>query len=74
MLASDATLLSETASHQWYSINKVVYKNFATFTGKHLCWNFFLIKLQDFKAATLLTKDSNTGFFSCECCEIFKIT
>ena len=25
---------------------KDVLKNFAHFTGKHLCWNLFLIKLQ----------------------------
>ena len=24
----------------------VVLKNFAIFVGKHLCWNYFLIKLQ----------------------------
>ena len=23
------------------------FKNFAIFTGKHLCWSLFLIKLQD---------------------------
>ena len=38
-------------------------KNFANFTWKHLCWSFFLIKLQAFKAATLLKKDSNTDVF-----------
>ena len=27
----------------------VVLKNFAMFTGKHLCWRFFLIKLQAFR-------------------------
>ena len=26
------------------SFKKGVFKNFATFTGKHLCWSFFLIK------------------------------
>ena len=34
-----------------------VLKNFANFTGKHLCWSLFLIKRQ---------------LFSCEICEIFK--
>ena len=38
-------------------------KNFAIFTGKHLCWSLFLIKLQAFRSITLLQIDSNTGFF-----------
>ena len=38
-----------------------VLKNFANFTGKHLCWSLFLINLQAFRSATLLNKDSNTG-------------
>ena len=29
-----------------FPINKGVLKNFAMFTGKHLCWSLFLIKLQ----------------------------
>ena len=33
------------------------------FTWKHLCWNFFLIKLQVLRPATLLKTDSNTGVF-----------
>ena len=27
-------------------MHKAVLKNFAIFTGKHLCWSFCLIKLQ----------------------------
>ena len=38
-------------------------KNFRNFTGKHLCWNLFLIKLLAFRPSNLLKKDSNTGFF-----------
>ena len=38
-------------------------KNFAIFTGKHLCWGLFLIKLPAFSSATLLKKVSNTGVF-----------
>ena len=41
-------------------------KNVANFTGKHLCWSLFLIKLQTLKAwrpATLLKRDSNTSAF-----------
>ena len=32
---------------------KAVFKNFAIFTGKHLCWSLFLIKLQALRTATL---------------------
>ena len=38
-----------------------VLKNFANFTGKHLCWSLFLINLQAFRSATLLKKDFNTS-------------
>ena len=37
---------------------KGVLKNFPIFTEKHLCWSFFLIKLQVF-----LKTDRNTGVF-----------
>ena len=40
-----------------------VLKNFVIFTGKHLCWSLFLIKLQALRPAALLTRDSNTGVF-----------
>ena len=35
----------------------------AIFTGKHLCWSLFLIKLQASRLATLLKRDSDTGIF-----------
>ena len=35
--------------------------NSALFTGKHVSWNVFLIKLQAFRAATLSKRVSNTG-------------
>ena len=31
-----------------------ILKNFANFIGKHLCWSFFLMKLQALRPATLL--------------------
>ena len=46
-------------------------KNFAIFTGKHLFWGLFLIKLQTFRPATFLKRDSNTGV-SCGYCEPFE--
>ena len=38
-------------------------KNFSIFTGKHLYWSLFSIKLQAFRSATLLKTDSDTGVF-----------
>ena len=39
-----------------------VLKNFANFTGKHLCWSLFLIKLQGWRPSTLSKRDSNKRF------------
>ena len=50
-----------------------VLKNFANFTGKHLCWSLFFTKLQAFRPATLLKK-TPTQVFSCEIWEILKNT
>ena len=36
-----------------------VFKSFAIFKRKWLCWNLFLLKLQAFVPATLLKRDSN---------------
>ena len=61
------------SSHQRCSVKKGTVKNFANFTGNHLCWSLFLIMLQVFRAATLLKRYSNTEF-SYEICKIFKST
>ena len=53
---------------------KGVLRNLAKFTGKHLCWSFFLIKLQVWCLATLLIKRLWQKVFSCEFCKISKIT
>ena len=50
------------SSHQRRSVEKGVLKNLRNFTGKHLYWNLFLIKLQTFRPVILLKRDSNTGF------------
>ena len=49
------------------------FKNFANFTGKHLCWSFVLLKFQTLRPATLLKSNYNTGI-SCAICGIFKNT
>ena len=38
------------------------FKNFVYFTGKHLCWSFFLIKLQALRSGTLLKKTATRCF------------
>ena len=38
-------------------------KNFAIFAGKHPCWSLFKMKLQAWKLATLLKRESNPVFF-----------
>ena len=38
-------------------------KNFAIFTEKHLCWILCLIKLQAFRPAILLKRNSYLGVF-----------
>ena len=47
------------------SIVKAVFKNFAIFTGKHLCWSLLLIVLRASRPATFLKRDSNTGKHLC---------
>ena len=46
---------------------KGVHRNFAKFTGKHLCQSLFFNKVADLSLATLLKK-----VFSCEFCETSK--
>ena len=51
-------------SHMIFKIG--VLKNYAKFTGKHLCWSLFWIKLRSWRPSTLLNRDSNTSaFLSC---------
>ena len=42
---------------------KGLLKNSTNFTGKHLSWSLFLIKLQAFSIATLLKRDSSKSVF-----------
>ena len=47
-------------------------KKFAIFIGKRLCWRLYLIKLLDFRPATLFKTDSKTGVFLRAHFEVFK--
>ena len=51
-----------------------VIRNFAIFTGKHLCWSLFSIKLHALQPTTLFQarpkREFSTGD-SCENCKIF---
>ena len=50
------------SSHRRSYVKKDVLKNFANFTGKHLCWNLFLIKLQAFRKKRLQHKYFSANF------------
>ena len=50
-----ANHILQKSSHRRCSVRKDVLRNFAKFTGKHLC--------QGLKPATLLKRDSGTGVF-----------
>ena len=49
--------VNDLRSNRWrYSVWKVVFRNFAKFTGKHLCHRLFFNKVVGVRAATLLKK------------------
>ena len=50
-------------NHRRCSIKKAVLRNYAIFTGKHLCVSRFLIKLQFFNKEHLLRRTSANGCF-----------
>ena len=56
-------VLSIKGSNRTCSAKERVLNNFANFTIKHLCWSLFVIKLQAYRPATLLKRDSDTGVF-----------
>ena len=53
---------------------KGVFRNFAKFTGKHLCQSLFFTKVAGLRPVTLLKKETLVQVFSCEFCAIFKST
>ena len=40
-----------------------VLQNLAMFAGKHMCWSYFLIKLQGWRTGLVLKRDSNASAF-----------
>ena len=54
-------------------MKKPVFKNFAMFTEKHLCWSLFLIKWQA-RDLQIYQKETATRVFCYEYCTIFKST
>ena len=55
--------LNVRSSHQSSSVKRGVFRIFASFTGRQLCWSLFLIELQTFRPAALLKIDYNTDVF-----------
>ena len=59
-------MITEAVVWRW-SVKKGVLKNFAKFTGKHLCQSpSFLIKSQDLGLQLFLKRDYGAGVFFCE--------
>ena len=56
------------------SVRKGVLKKFAKFTGKHQHQSLFFNKFADLRPGTSLKKETLAQLFSCEFCEISKIT
>ena len=55
-------LISKNRSSRSQMFCKIgVLKIFAIFTGKYLCWSLFLTKLQAWRPAILLKRNSNLG-------------
>ena len=55
-------------SHRTCSIKKWVLRNFAKFTGKHLCQSIAFNKVAGLRAATLLKKETLAQVRPCEFC------
>ena len=49
-------ITDDRSSHQRCSIKKSVLRNFAKFTGKHLCQSFYFNKVVGLRPATLFNK------------------
>ena len=63
-------------SHRRCSIKKRIFRNFTTFTGKHLRQSLFFNKVAGLRPKTcnFIKKETLAQVFYCEFCEIFKNT
>ena len=61
------------SSYRRYSFEKAVLKNFSIFTGKHLCWSIFLIKLRPFRLCTFIEIALRLGCFPLNLLHIIQI-
>ena len=57
------TILTQSLGQNLEAAAKGVLKKFENFTRKQLCWSPFFTKLQAFRLAILLKRDSYKGVF-----------
>ena len=62
-------MFKSSSSQMFFKIG--VLKNFAIFTGKHLCWSLFN-KVAGWEACNFFEKETPTHVSSCEYCKVFK--
>ena len=55
-LTNNHLSFKDRSTHRRCSVRKSVYRNFAKFTGKHLCQSLFFNKIVDVRPAPFLTK------------------
>ena len=67
------SLTLSKSSHQRCSVEKGVLRNFAKFTGKHLCQSLFFNKVAG-AACNFIKQEILAQVFSCEFCEISENT
>ena len=68
------SLITIRSSHQRCFVKKGVFRNFAKFTGKHLCQNLFFNKVAGGGACNFIKQETLAQVFSYEFCEISKNT
>ena len=68
-ISNDLFFFNLRSNHRRYSVRKGVLRNFAKFTGKHLCQIPFFNKAAG-QAWNFIKKGTLVQVFSCEFCEI----
>ena len=72
-ICDGAILRKYRSSRRRCFVRKGVLRNFAKFTGKHMCQSLFYNKVADLRPATI-KKDTLAQVFFCEFCKISKNT